>query len=302
MKFLTIEKKECRTTVRLFGHTVFRFGEKRRGIYDMKSILENYTGVKTKVKRYEIQHGWMFEVSKYDLEKDIEFMLVWNKKMKTDWETKSKVPCHIITAPFVTYRRMNNINKNPEAKGTIAYPIHATAASKPDFDIEQYCKDLKSLPDEFQPVTVSLHHSDIEEYHWDKAYEKYGINTVCASYNQGNKQFYEAFYDILKNYKYATSNEPGTCMLYAVEAGIPFFLCGASCTLKNTGNDKNIGSASVDFGEFPEVKKYRQLFVTNPTSGINITEEQKNVVEEEIGLNDCLSKEELKEILKTVKE
>lgn len=299
MKFLTIEKKECRRIVRLFGHTIFRYGAKRRGIYDMKSILEAYTGVKTKVKRYEIQHGWMLCVSNYDLEKDIDLMLVWNEKMKKDWDSKSNIPCSIITAPFVMYRRMNNIVKSPDAKGTIAYPIHATNASKPIFDIEKYCKDLKALPDEMQPVTVSLHHSDIEEYGLDKEYEKYGIKTVCASYGQGNKQFYEAFYDILKNFKYATSNEPGTCMLYAVEMGIPFFLCGDSCHIKNVSGDKNISKDTINFSDYPEVKKYRKLFSADPIKGI--TGEQKNTVEEEVGLTKGLSKEELIKVLNKVR-
>ena len=67
----TIEQKERRKVYRLFGHTIFRSGVKRRGLYDMKSILEQYTGIKTKIKNYEIQHGWnpTDRISKHDLEK-----------------------------------------------------------------------------------------------------------------------------------------------------------------------------------------------------------------------------------------
>ena len=114
--------------------------------------------------------------------------------------------------------------QKPDAKGTVAFPAHSTIYSRAIYDIDEYCNLLKSLPDEFQPVTICLHHSDIEEYEMDKEFEKRGFKTVCASFNQGDKQFYEAFYDILCSHKYATSNEPGSFFLQQRQVFLFLFL------------------------------------------------------------------------------
>ncbi len=297
----TIEHKERRKVYRLFGHTIFRSGVKRRGLYDMKSILERYTGIKTKIKNYEIQHGWnpTDGISKHDLEKKIDFYFVWNNRLKKYWEENSNIPCYTITAPFVIYRRMNNIVKSAEAKGTIAYPSHSTHLIKSEYNIDEYCNLLRNLPEEFQPVTICLHHSDIEEYQTDKEYEKRGFKTVCASYNQGDKQFYEAFYDILKNYKYATSNEPGSYSFYAIEMGIPFFILGTPSITDNTSGretdaPKIISSIlDVNYGRIAY-----DLFSHKPFG--EITQEQKDFVNSEIGITDGISLDELKKLFKKV--
>lgn len=303
MQIFTIEQKEKRKVYRLFGRTIFRSGEKRRGLYDMKRILEKYTGVKTKVKRYEIQHGWtpLDGAMPNDLTRDIDLMLCWNKRFKDDWDKKSQVQCEIITAPFVIYRKENKIEQSKNARGTLAYPSHSTDKSKAEYNIDEYCELLRSLPDEFQPVTISLHHSDIDNYNMDKEYEKRGFKTVCASYGQGNKQFYEAFYDILKNYKYTTSNEPGSYTFYSVEMGIPFFILGTpSITDNSEGLDNNIeAKKQISILDYKYGKITYDLFSNKPFG--EITQEQKDFVESELGIKDGLSKDELKEVLKKVK-
>lgn len=299
---LVVEQKEKRKVYRLFGKTIFRCGEKRRGIYDMKSILEKYTGVKTDIKKYEIQHGWLSTDKPLitDLNKNIQLYFTWSKRLKDEWEKISNVKCEVITSPFVIYRRMNNITQNKDAKGTIAYPYHSTHQVKGEYDIDKYCEVLKSLPEEFQPVTISLHHSDIEEYNMDKEYEKRGFKVVCASYGQGDKQFYEAFYDILKNYKYATANEPGSQSFYAIEMGIPFFLAGEQGIVDNRNNlDINGKTEILKTIDEKYGKIAIELFSAKPY-GV-ITQEQKDFVESELGINDGLSKEELIKVLQEVK-
>lgn len=302
MKIFTVEQKEKRKVYRFFGRTIFRTGEKRRGLYDMKRIIEQYAGIKTRIKRWEVQHGWsvLDGVMPYDLTHNVDLMLCWNKRYRDDWRKKSKIPCEIVAAPFIIYRRENHIEKSRNAKGTIAYPAHSTDVSKSDYNIDKYCELLRSLPEEFQPVTVSLHHCDIDEYAMDKEYEKRGFKTVCASYNQGDKQFYEAFYDILKNFKYATSNEPGSYTFYAVEMGIPFFILGEpSVTVDDEHLDPNWDYNCQTILDYKWGKIAYELFSNKPF-GV-ITREQKDFVESEAGIKDGLSKSELKEVLKKVK-
>ncbi|MBR6164261.1 hypothetical protein IKQ26_10305 [bacterium] len=269
----------------------------------MKRIIENYCGVKTKLKRWEIQHGWtpLDGALAVDLERDLDLMLCWNKRFQEDWVQKSKVPCEIITAPFVIYRRENKIERSKDAKGTLAYPAHSIKGKKAQYDIDKYCELLRSLPEEFQPVTISLHHSDIDEYNMDKEYEKRGLKTVCASYGQGDKQFYEAFYDILKNFRYTTSNEPGSYSFYSVEMGIPFFILGEpSVTDNSQGADKNVeAKKNMSILDYKYGKIAFDLFSHKPYG--EITQEQKDFVYSELGLNNSLNKEELKKVLNKVK-
>ena len=163
-KVFTVEKMERRIAYKLFGHTIFRSGVKRRGLYDMFTILEKYTGVKTKFKKIGLQHGWAPQnyFAKEELEEKVLFYLHWNKRRKNIWDKNSNIPSYVVTAPFVIYRRMNNITQSKDAKGTIAYPSHSVLTLKAEYNIDEYCRLLKELPEEFQPVTISLHHIDIE--------------------------------------------------------------------------------------------------------------------------------------------
>ncbi len=286
-KVFTVEKMERRIAYKLFGHTIFRSGVKRRGLYDMFTILEKYTGVKTKFKKIGLQHGWAPQnyFAKEELEEKVLFYLHWNKRRKNIWDKNSNIPSYVVTAPFVIYRRMNNITQSKDAKGTIAYPSHSVLTLKAEYNIDEYCRLLKELPEEFQPVTISLHHIDIEIFHMDVEYEKRGFKTICSSFHQGDKTFYEGFYDILKNYKYATSNEPGTYAFYAIEMGIPFFVLGNPSVRENsTILEDEYGKIAYD------------LFSKKPF-GV-ITKEQLDFVNSEIGVTDCLTKEELRNILK----
>lgn len=290
MEIFKIEQKEKRKVYRLFGRTIFRSGEKRRGMYDMKRLVEDYIGYKTYLKKWEIQHGWAPDSSMIRAISDFsnfEYMLVWSKKLKEDWEKKSDIPCEVVTSPFVLYRRKNNIVQSKDAKGTIAYPAHSIIGAGQNYDIDEYCQKLRELPEEFQPVTIQLHHLDIDEYGMDKEYEKRGFKTVCASYGQGDKQFYEAFYDILKNFKYATSNDPGTYMCYAIEMGIPFFFCGEPSVLE----DKKAPEYHSVI-DYPNGKIAYEIFSKKPSTVI--TKEQKEFVEEQIGINDGADRETLR--------
>ena len=93
-KVFTVEKMERRIAYKLFGHTIFRSGVKRRGLYDMFTILEKYTGVKTKFKKIGLQHGWAPQnyFAKEELEEKVLFYLHWNKRRKNIWDKNSNIP------------------------------------------------------------------------------------------------------------------------------------------------------------------------------------------------------------------
>jgi len=297
LKIFSIEKKEFKIVVTLFGKSILKFTT-GRGVYNIKGIVEKYAGVKTNIKKWDMQHGRTPFDFINDSNPNIEIMFGWNKRYKDAWEKDHTTPCEIITAPFVMYRRMKKIEKKPDAKGTIAYPVHSTFQTKAEYDIDEYCNMLRSLPEEFQPVTISVHPADVQCFGLDKEYQKRGFKTVTSSVNSKRK-FYEQFYDNLCSHKYATSNEPGSYTFYAVEAGIPFFILGSPCVIDNTSGKDAMSEAKIfTICDYKWGKYTYDLFSQEPF-GV-ITPEQKEFVESELGVNDGLSKEELKNILKKV--
>ncbi|MBO4294989.1 MAG: hypothetical protein J5896_06065 [Alphaproteobacteria bacterium] len=305
MKLFSIEHVGHRWYFKCLGRTMFRISGKSDGAYGIKAIFREYVGRDFKGKLVEIQHGWtpletalVSDLEKAN-EKDCRAMLAWNKRYKDDWDKKSKVPCYVTGAPFVLYRRMKGIEQNKDAKGTIAYPAHSIQNMKANFDIDEYCNKLKALPAEFHPITISLHPVDIDEFHMDEEYKKRGFDTVCAAKVAG-KSFHEIFYDILRQFKYATSNEPGSYTFYAVEMGVPFFILGEPAISNNSdGRDPNVPKGDFSIIDFKYGKTAYELFSKKPFG--QIAKEQQDFVLSEVGLTDCVSQTEIKNIFKNLK-
>lgn len=287
MKCFEIYKEQGRTHYKLFGVTLFKTG-KKTGFYDMYSILNILTGVDFKVDAIRVQHGWYADGPvACDLNNSrMKEMFIWSKRLHDDWVAMNPTPCHIAGSPFARYRRHMGITQNFDAKGTIVYPSHSIASQKALYDIDDYCAKLNALPEHFKPFTVCLHPHDVRKYGMDKEYEKRGFKTVCAGLDR-TRPFYEVFYDLLKAHKYSTSNEPGSYLLYAVEMGIPFFMLGEQSVLETSGFKKDDEPYSV---------MARDLFENKPKD--EISPEQRDFVLAELGLNDCISTEEMAEILK----
>ena len=219
-------------------------------------------------------------------------MLVWSRRRLKIWNEESSIPAAIVGAPFVHYRKLMQIEKDIAASGTVAFPAHSTSLIDAVFDIDEYCKLLKSLPSEFHPITICLHAHDIERKK-DVIYRKYGFNVVTAGpiWVLGF-EFVEKFYDILRSHKYTTSNQVGSYSFYAVEMGIPFFILGESAKLENSGEP--LMPSKFSYTDYP-IGVYATSLFQGPTQ--SISEEQKKFVEDELGVHDCLSGSELRGLL-----
>ncbi len=203
------------------------------------------------------------------------------------FKKKYKEPCYVLSSPQVFYRKSNKITKNNNAKGTIAFPTHSCGEIENEFDKVNYINKLKALPEEFQPVSICLHCSDITlgEH---KIYMEQGFNVYTAGFPNDHR-FIERFYDILKHFKYSTSNDIGSQLYYSVEMGIPFFLYGERPRCKYSDTSTKEG----DF-YFEDLEKYERIYnlFKMPVSndGIEISEDQKQLVIKDLGLKDGLSR------------
>jgi len=234
-----------------------------------------------------IEHGWTALpdalITDLNVAASKGLMLVYSTRRKTAWQKKSKIPVIISGPPFVLFRKLHKIKPTTNAKGTVAFPSHSAMFVESNYDIEDYCKELKNLPAEFKPVTICLLYPDIKRGK-DKIYKKHGFEVVSAGEKvRGSLDFVKKYYEILMCHKYSTSNEVGTYAFYSVEMGIPFFLTGDEPTIVNIGDkDPNI-SSSGKMSDHELGQRSNQIFGHKPNK--KVTKEQKQFLEDEFGSN-----------------
>lgn len=222
---------------------------------------------------------------KNEIENDAPYMFYHSPASVEIWKKFSKKPCYVIYSPFVYYRKTNNIEKTKNARGTIAFPTHSIAEVDELSNTEKYIEDLKALPEKFQPVSVCLYVADIKKGRYKLFMEKgIPVFTAGACYNE---KYAENFYDIFKNFSYATSNLVGSPLYYCVEMGTPFFIYGDKPLFMNR-SDANLPIGKYDIYEGDEYSQ--NLHKIFSTLDCNITEEKRKIVETDLGIYDGLSR------------
>ena len=262
--------------------------------YGLDTLIRDYAGLPSNVPLVcHFDHGWTPLTEAYnDCNTEEPLMLVMSRRRLQAWNKVSSIPAAIMGSPFVHYRKSRKIEQDVAASGTIAFPAHSTRLTETVFDIDKYCKQLLSLPIEYHPITICIHFHDLARKR-DEIYKKYGFKIVTAgSAWAPGFEFVQKFYEILRNHKYATSNQVGTYSFYAVEMGIPFFIFGEPAVIVNQG--AKLVPAISSYTDHPMGVFATKIF-QGPTQ--IISKEQRNFVEEELGVHDCLSGIELRELL-----
>lgn len=221
----------------------------------------------------------------HELESDAPVQLFHSGQSVENWRKVSEKPCYIFYSPSVYYRRSRGIERSPDAAGTIAFPAHTTTTIEDISDIKIYIDQLLALPEEFQPVSACLHMHDINKGK-HKLFQNRGIKVYTAG-NSLDYRFVERFYEILRHYKYSTSNLVGSYAYYSVEMGIPFSIYGNKQKFINSG-DPNITRGEWD--PYVESQTYRKSYDLFKGLFIEITPEQKEKVEFELGLQTGISR------------
>ncbi|MDJ1491716.1 hypothetical protein QNI19_02160 [Cytophagaceae bacterium DM2B3-1] len=228
----------------------------------------------------------------FDNQFDAPVQFYHSPELVKEWKKQYKKPCYVIFSPFAFYRKKNRIKQSTTAVGTLVFPTHNSHHLKDKSDIESYIQQLLSLPDEFQPISACLYFLDILDGK-HKLFQKYNIPVYTAG-NWLDPKFTERFYNIIKNFKYTTSNLPGSYLFYSVEMGIPFFLYGNKPQFENE-SDSSIELGSYDaFWQWPRVKEAVELF---QGVHIEVTPAQRDWVETGLGIRDGISRFKMARIL-----
>ena len=135
---------------------------------------------------------------------------------------------HILGSPFAYLVKHLNIDTsfNVDNKGTIAFPDHSIPASVIVGEYEDYAEKLLLLPDEFHPITVSVHPHDIDLNH-QNAFLKRGFSVItCGNASPLQCNFLHNLIHFCKGNKYITSNKIQTSSYYGMHLGLKFFIYG----------------------------------------------------------------------------
>lgn len=243
-----------------------------------------------KLDNWEILHGPPLTNEMYhrDLECTAKF-LFYNSEQKNNYSKYGKKGM-VVGSSFMHCRKMNNIEKNADAAGTIVFPIHSTKEIKLIFGWSKYIEQLLALPKQFHPVSVCLYYREIlnDDY---KEFLNKGIDVYCSGHMCDNN-FPVNFYNILKRFKYASSNMTGSYSYYAVEMGIPFFIYGNEPLLINHGGDRdfteNTTMSFLDSGnrDYLHMKAEYEKFSYEVNKPITISLALKEYIENKLGSNE----------------
>lgn len=199
-------------------------------------------------------------------------------------------PCYPYMNPMVWYRRNNNITQSPHARGTLAFPVHEAANVENKTNWKEYALTLKALPEEMQPVCVSIFYSDIQKglHH---VFLEHGIPVYTAG-NAADQRFAERFYEMIRHFKYSTAHLMTSGAYYCVEMGIPFSLYGTPPVLVMNG-ESHLSKGVIAFNS-KNYANFVDLFQGIHTS---ISVEQKQYVESSVGIYNHLTRYEMAKLL-----
>lgn len=240
--------------------------------------------------------GLLSQLFPRDFESQAEVYFTWHPKKEQRYKNFADKKVIRIMHPWVPYRRMLGITRSEKPEGTLVFFTHGTTAVKWEgHDTEEYFEKLRGLPDKFQPVVLCLHMSDIKAG-LHKELRRHGFPIVTAG-NTLSTNFVDRFYDLVKNYSYATSQAWGSQVAYCIELGVPYFFLGERPKLINFA-DKNLPMGVVpqywDSYHEEYVKKSEALFRLPIDT---VTDEQRAFVETLLGLDSRLNRWQVSRIL-----
>lgn len=151
--------------------------------------------------------------------------ILLNNKMRADGcKAVYQKDSYILGASFVHYRNMHQIEQDEDAKGTLVFPSHSSPYAYAVFDYEAYAEALLNLPEKYHPIHVCVYWMDIL-LGQHEPFVKHNIPVYTCGH-LGDAKFAHNFYNLIKRYKYLSSNHVGSYAVYSLEMGIPFILYG----------------------------------------------------------------------------
>ena len=245
--------------------------------YGMKFLFKDLLGFSVpSILDIHLEHGIIVDQAKPDqylANTKAALIFVDNVVRKAMVPRKKNV--FVLGSLFMRYRRRHKFTYNPRSTGTIVFPTHSSHHLNLEMDWKGYAQQLRNLPLDFHPVTVCMYWLDVIKGD-HKYFEDVGLN-VISNGHMFDENYASNFYSNLVKFKYASGNEPGSFLFYAVEMGMPFFLYGPDAKLINDGFDKT-APQSVKFMDIDYARKLKKVFTVDTSAHLTITSDQNDLV------------------------
>lgn len=232
----------------------------------------------------------------HELENRAKIHFTWHPRKEQKHNNLADRKVLQIMHPWISYRVLRGITRSNKPKGTLVFLLHSTPSIQLEgHDTEEYFSSLRDLPEKFQPVVLCLHMHDINAgYH--KELRRHGFPIVTVG-NASSTRFVDRFYDLVKNYSYATSQAWATPIAYCIELGIPCFFLGDKPKVFNI-SDKNMPAGEITQGwDKCHVEYFNKANALFQSPVDRVTSEQRAFVESLLGFDSHLTRWQVSWIL-----
>ncbi len=266
--------------------------------YGQASVLKEYVGLPNHYPlKVILEHGLSLDDCIWDGDRYAKLPIFlspsFHRSLIQQRETgKPSIPIGFgfLYAMELYKKKYETISSQIERQGTIVFPSHSTHHIKTVFDFEGYANRLKALPEKFQPITICLYWKDFLHGH-HRFYENNGLKVVTAGHIYDPNFFYR-FFDICRQFKYATSNNIGTHLFLAVKSGCSFFYTHSSEIKHELDTNTYIGGFT---SMFNQIKNESIALFTEQKDKIN--DQQLKFVDKYIGTASFKTQSEIKQLL-----
>jgi hypothetical protein len=203
-----------------------------------------------------------------------------SERLVEKFKKRSNKKCYTLISPYVWYRRKKKIIHSEKAKGTIVFPTHSTHHISIEKNWNEYIAKLLELPSKYHPISACIYFLDVKKG-LHKSFEDAGIETFCAG-TWTDPNFVDNFYNIIKNFKYASSATPGSYLFYCQELGLDFFIYGEKPVYVNkSDNNARLGRYSLDKKHNSQLESIKDIF-----NFFNSNQSEKQVISKyELGIS-----------------
>lgn len=213
-------------------------------------------------------HGVTLLESLLSVEKasDAKVHIVWSAWRVGHWNKEKKI--HRTLHPWVGFRRLRGIVRNPSAQGTLVFLPHSSQTFN-EYEEDPWVdliEEASRLPPEFLPVVFCIQMHDVRKgAHYPLLLAGHPVVTFGES---TSPFFVERFYTGVCNFRYSASNALGSHSFICQEAGVDFFLLGDRPRLNHSAIAEARSQATKAYDhEFETQVRFREEYVETIFSG-----------------------------------
>lgn len=196
-------------------------------LYGFDRIVREYAGLPDEPLPWTMEHFISFGDPQPfipDVQSRLPFRLAVTEEQAEALRRHVRVPVHAIGSSFFymqdQYHRQHG-SADSQRCGTLVFPDKSTMGKDTDFDRDRFARELAALPDEFQPITISIYWKDFcRGTH--RPFEDAGLKLVTSGHSF-DPLFLFRQYELCRQYRYACANDLSTSFCMAVLAGCRFF-------------------------------------------------------------------------------